>query len=846
VTKTKRLIMKGATLVFFVVLITTQLGVSTISSEQTVDTSLQLGRDTFSIYSEGNTGTLIVTLSSGPYTLTSGSDGRSTVSMEGYSSYRTPDQPQLPTRTYLIGLPPGTYAIHLDILDEQYQTIPGFHILELNPPISDDQPAQARPQSTSDTSTFPSSIVELLGNGQLRKYHYARIRFTPITYTIDTYSLTYYTKVTLQITYQHDSEPSDRLLQDNAMDSLAQDLLYNYPSIKPLYTPTTQSPTSEQYDYLIITPPEFEPGLYFFKNWKELIGHSVNIVTTTSIYNSTTGRDHAEQIRNFLVEHYIPWGVTYVLLVGTHELIPMRYCYGAPTDDDAMPTDYYYADLTSDWDTDNDGIYGELEEGENPDFTAEVWVGRLPATDVETVQSICQKTINFERDSRDWKHKALLIGAIVNFKNEVGLGHEGTDGAVPLEIMWNNIIQPAGFSRFTLYEQQGLACSTYASDVALTREHVLDYWPEGYGLVNWVSHGTPVESIRKWWDQDKNLNNVPDMNELERESFIASSDCFALNEEKPSIVFGCACSNGDPEEPNNLGKSLLENGAVAFIGATHPSYYNFGWNEINDGGIMSINYFFLDNLLSSDQGCGEALYNALFHCWSDEDIFIITPNIFVFALYGDPSLSFKSYTSVSSPLIPSKPAGEKTLAPDRDYTFSTSAVDPDGNALYYIWDWGDGTLSDLQGPFVSEGPAEASHAWSTSGEFMVRVKAISIIGDESDWSEPLILHVTGPVIEIGGITGGLKVNVLIKNTGDAEAQGVTWNISFYGGSIFLGRNSYGTVSSIPAGGQITVVSRFVYGFGLPTVIIARAGIPGSSSDSQAQSAEVMMFFVRIT
>ena len=842
--RTKRLTTKGAAPVFFVVLLITQLIGVAIGGEQTGDTSRQLGSCIFS--PEGETGTLVVTLSSGPYMLTQGSDGYNTITMDGFSSHLTPGQPQLPTTTYLIGLPPGSHAIHLEVLDEEHESIPGVQRLALNPSLSDDQPVEAKPQSTAKTSTFPSSMVELLGNGQLRKYHYARIRFTPITYTIDTHSLTHYTKVTLQITYQHNSQVSDDLLQDCAMDNLAQDLIYNYESIGPLYIPATQITTSEQFDYLIITPPELEPGLHFFKNWKELIGHTVNIVTTTSIYESSPGRDQAEQIRNFLVEKYIAWGVTYVLLVGTHELLPMRYCIEEATDDDAMPTDYYYADLTSDWDADNDGIFAEPTEEETPDLTAEVWVGRLTATDVETVQSICQKTINFERDNGAWKKKALLIGAIVNFENEVGLGHARTDGAFSLELMWDEILQPAGFSRFTLYEHEGLKSSTYTSDAALTREHVLDYWSEGYGLVNWVSHGTTLDSIRKWWNRDNNLNNVPDLNELGRESFIASSDCFALNDEKPAIVFSCACSNGDPEDPDNLGKTLLENGAVAFIGATHPLYYTFGWNELNDGGSMTINYYFMDYLLTSDQTCGEALYNALFRSWSDEDISVVSSNVLGLALYGDPSLAYTSYTSASSPSIPGKPVGEKTLTPGTPYTFATEAIDPDGNPLYYLWDWGDDTISDLQGPFVSGETTMASHVWDASGEFMVRVKAVSIIGDESDWSEPLILHVTGPVIEIGGITGGLKVNVLIKNTGDAEAQGVKWNISFYGGSIVLGRNSYGTVSSIPAGGQLTVISRFVYGFGLPTVIIARAGIPGSSSDTQAQSAEVMMFFVRIT
>ena len=108
----------------------------------------------------------------------------------------------------------------------------------------------------------------------------------------------------------------------------------------------------------------------------------------------------------------------------------------------------------------------------------------------------------------------------------------------------------------------------------------------------------------------------------------------------------------------------------------------------------------------------------------------------------------------------------------------------------------------------------------------------------------MIINVKGPVIEIESITGGLfKINAIIKNTGDGEAIDVKWNITLYGGSILLGRFSSGTISFIPAGDEVTIVSRFIYGFGFPTVIMVETGISDYPSDIEVKSADIFLFFI---
>ena len=71
------------------------------------------------------------------------------------------------------------------------------------------------------------------------------------------------------------------------------------------------------------------------------------------------------------------------------------------------------------------------------------------------------------------------------------------------------------------------------------------------------------------------------------------------------------------------------------------------------------------------------------------------------------------------------------------YTYSTYTTDPDGDELYYMFDWSDGTYSTWFGPYDSEDIAEASHEWTKKGNYEIRAIAKDENGVFSNWSDPL-------------------------------------------------------------------------------------------------------------
>jgi len=85
---------------------------------------------------------------------------------------------------------------------------------------------------------------------------------------------------------------------------------------------------------------------------------------------------------------------------------------------------------------------------------------------------------------------------------------------------------------------------------------------------------------------------------------------------------------------------------------------------------------------------------------------------------------------------PSKPDGPTDGSYNKEYTYSTSVVDVDGDQVYVKWDFDDETSGWL-GPYDSGETITSTHLWEEKGTYQIRVIAKDVYGDESGWSEQL-------------------------------------------------------------------------------------------------------------
>jgi hypothetical protein len=105
------------------------------------------------------------------------------------------------------------------------------------------------------------------------------------------------------------------------------------------------------------------------------------------------------------------------------------------------------------------------------------------------------------------------------------------------------------------------------------------------------------------------------------------------------------------------------------------------------------------------------------------------------ALWGNPDLGMANVNH--PPLTPDIPSGITQGTPGVGYDYQCQTTDPDGDSIWYLFHWGEGTDSLWLGPYGSTDTCTASHSWVNPGIYHVKVKAKDLYDGESNWSDSL-------------------------------------------------------------------------------------------------------------
>ena len=95
----------------------------------------------------------------------------------------------------------------------------------------------------------------------------------------------------------------------------------------------------------------------------------------------------------------------------------------------------------------------------------------------------------------------------------------------------------------------------------------------------------------------------------------------------------------------------------------------------------------------------------------------------------------------NSPNIPSPPSGPFFCVAETHYCgFNCCTIDPDGDEIHYIWDFGDGC--EFCTICLDCGCKSClSHCYRNNGWYLVRVMAMDEHYAESEWSLPHIVYI---------------------------------------------------------------------------------------------------------
>ncbi len=419
-----------------------------------------------SIYGESHN----YTLSSPNYKIEN-INGTNLIIINGFYNGGSPGNPKLPYKSYNILLPSNCNlsTINLKIIKIDYEYINKTLNIPPAPPIVSDGLNGTiivdyglgkkivngyNINVYNNNSFYPEKPVVIANKGQLREAKLVSVLFTPIQYNPVQKKAVYIKKITFKISYNLNNEgyltssPTNGNLEEYSISPYTLNLLKNYKPINyDIVNINNKAPNELNnnpiYDYVIITTNSIKSNcneLTNFTNWLKIRGFNPLVITEND-YGNATGQQRAINIRNWLKNHYKTYGIKYVLLIGnpdpddplndsdSYRNIPMMMCYPRYYDysDRESPTDYFYADLTGNWDSNGNGIYGDPND--DVDFYPEVFVGRIPFYgDYSQLDYILEKIIEYENTSGDWRKRVLLPMAILNYENEDNSYWPRTDG----------------------------------------------------------------------------------------------------------------------------------------------------------------------------------------------------------------------------------------------------------------------------------------------------------------------------------------------------------------------------------------------------------------------------------
>lgn len=338
-----------------------------------------------------------------------------------------------------------------------------------------------------------------------------------------------------------------------------------------------------------------------FMAFRQAEGWAVELATEADWDRPTAeGADaRPDRVRAYLQERYASDPGAYLLLIGDPDPdggdLPMlnsypvealtRYYPDSTADNmSPTPTDFYFAELSEDWDCDNDGQPWDYpDDAACMDNQPELFVGRLPVYggDADALDALLERILarDLEAD-KSYRHRVLLPGALFGVaggSSATGGDYpEHQDGAGVLEAIYDAL--PAAFhdQALRIFEGEGLLPSPYARDLDLSRDTLVEQWSQGAGLVVWAGHGWYDSVHRVIWNGDHDGDGLGSDDEISSPAFFESSDTPDLSGAGGAFTWQISCDNSWPEDPGNLGLALLSGGAAGTMAATRVSYGSTG------------------------------------------------------------------------------------------------------------------------------------------------------------------------------------------------------------------------------------------------------------------------------
>lgn len=348
-----------------------------------------------------------------------GTKGYSSISIEGCSRYARVGAPQLPFRIVRLVLPPETDVAGVaSVSGSNPVDLRGNWLLDFGlPPLSAGllpSPMSAGPDPSiyQSSSPFPENKIEFVSAQRMAGYNIAILRVFPLQYYPATGRIVFTPVLSVEVTLKNragitsagpqiEARPASRERAQVAAFVDNPPLLEAYPlQASPqiqILGGGDENPIPPFFKYLLVTSQSLMPAFQPLLDQRVADGFTVHAESMENIASNYSGRDLAEKLRNYVRYAYTNSGVEYVLLGGDAAIVPTRLAYGYCSGSyGSIPCDLYFACLDGSWNGNNNGVWGEVNDGDaggDVDLLAEVTVGRAPVETQAEVENFVAKTL---------------------------------------------------------------------------------------------------------------------------------------------------------------------------------------------------------------------------------------------------------------------------------------------------------------------------------------------------------------------------------------------------------------------------------------------------------------------
>ncbi|OAV72875.1 Peptidase family C25 [Bacteroidales bacterium Barb6] len=569
--------------------------------------------------------------------------------------------PALPAKTIRLFLPPGKDIGSIQITDSTVETVVlDKKILPYQGEIPVSSAFGGKDFIEPDHSVYNFAVpfpAEQLRAGRVSQ-QIADIEIRPFAYNAKSNSLSFYKSLSILVSLKDNPEAAARAPYPAAcseeykdrQDRFLASLVVNpgdipERSLSPKTVAVATAVAKElSYKYVVITSENLAPAFQKFVAWKKRKGIKIGVVTMEYVRKNYTGdkisskpiNDDAGKLRQFLSDAHSKGGLEYALLGGDKSNVPVRL--GSSVNDPVnntstkhspsgqneldvfvSPTDWYFSDLSGDWNNDKDNWYGE-PTNDKPKYEPDIYVGRLLCSTAVHVENWTEKLICYETNPGNGDY-SYLQKAFYTQSDAI----QYYDFAGKSKDKWKNI-----FTTTKVFEEKYNNERSFDSpDVPQfpTGKDVIDEFNKNYGLVNFLNHGSPCAlAVGTRGDNDNNYSSTKSLIYVpgSKHPNYARTGSYSLenmnNYNYPNINYSGSCETipfddkgaWHENHEDNLGKYftvMTKAGSVAYLGNTRS-----GWlGTYEDSPLIQLFNGFSNEIQKGNYKIGVAEANAFSH-----------------------------------------------------------------------------------------------------------------------------------------------------------------------------------------------------------------------------------------